>query len=74
VASCEACGNDCPDGAAFCGACGHSLGIMPEEPVNVTVRVIDSQPSGCLSGCWSCLTPTLAVLLIAVVVTWLASC
>jgi hypothetical protein len=74
VAGCEACGNDCPDGAAFCGTCGHRLGVMPEEPVNVTMRVVDPRPGGCLSGCWSCLTFAIAALVIVALVTWLFSC
>ena len=74
MASCEACGNDCLESAAFCGACGHRLGVTPEEPVNITVRVVDPQPSGCLSGCWSCFTMAIAVVAIVVLVTWLFSC
>ena len=73
MARCEACGNECPGGAAFCGACGHRLGVEPEEPVNVTVRVVDS-PSGVFGGCLSCLTWVIAVLVVAVLVVWLFSC
>ena len=74
MASCEACGNDCPEGATFCGACGHRLGLKPHEPVTVTVRVVERQPSGCLGGCWSCLTVAIAVLAIIALVAWLFSC
>ena len=70
MASCEACGNECPVGAAFCGACGHRLGEQPEEPVTVNVRLVDS-PS---SGCWSCFTTALAVLVMVVFVAWIFSC
>jgi hypothetical protein len=74
VARCEACGNDCPDGATYCGACGHRLGVAPEEPLTINVRVVDPQPAGCLSGCWSCFTIALALLVIFVLVAWLFSC
>ena len=58
----------------FCGACGHRLGVTPEEPVNITVRVVDPQPSGCLSGCWSCFTMAIAVVVTILLVTWFFSC
>lgn len=56
MASCEACGNECPDDdAAFCAACGHRLGEQPEEPITVNVRLVDSP----LRGCWAYFTITL---------------
>jgi len=70
VAICEACGNESPEGAAYCGACGHRLGEQPEEPVIVNVRVADS-PFG---GCWSCFTTALAVLVLVGFALWLLSC
>ena len=74
MASCEACGTDCPEGAAFCRVRGHRLGVAPEEPVDITVRVVDPQQSGCLGGCWSCITLAIATVVIIALVTWLFSC
>jgi len=70
VASCEACGTECPAGAAFCAVCGHRLGVAPEEPINVNVRVVDSAFSGCLS----CFTTAVAVVVLIFVVLWIFSC
>ncbi len=74
MASCEACGNQCPVGAAFCAACGHRLGETPAEPVTVNVRLVDS-PS---SGCWSCFTTAVAVVVLVFfvlfLVAWIFSC
>ena len=69
VASCQACGNECPSGAAFCAACGHRLGVASEEPINVNVRV-DSACSSCLS----CLTTAVAVVVLIFFVLWIFSC
>lgn len=70
VATCEACGAGCPEGAAFCGACGHRLGTQPGEPVNVTVRLA----GGLFSDCLSCLTWAVAVVTLIFLVLWLFSC
>lgn len=70
MATCEACGNECPSGAAFCGACGHRLGEQPEEPVNVNVRLVDSPGSGCCS----CLTTAVAAVVLVGFVLWIFSC
>jgi hypothetical protein len=70
MATCEACGNLCPAGAAFCGACGHRLGQAPAEPVVVTVKVADSP----WSSFWSCLTTGAAVFVLIMLVLWLLSC
>ena len=70
VASCEACGNECPAGAAFCAACGHRLGEAPAEPVTVNVRLVDSPARGCLS----CFTTAVAVVVLVFFVLWIFSC
>ena len=74
MTSCEACGNECPAGAAFCAACGHRLGEKPAEPVNVNVRLVDSP----LRGCWSCFTTAVAVVVLVFfvlfLVAWIFSC
>jgi rRNA maturation endonuclease Nob1 len=70
MARCEACDNECPEGAAFCGVCGHRLGERPAEPLTVNVRVVDSPFGGCLS----CLSTAVAIVVIVFVVAWLFSC
>jgi len=70
VATCEACGNECPAGAAFCAACGHRLGVASEEPINVNVRLVDSAFSSCLS----CFTTAVAVVVLIFFVLWIFSC
>ncbi len=70
MATCEACGNQCPEGAAFCGACGHRLGEQPREPVNVNLRLVDSPRSGCLS----CFTTAVGLVALAFLVLWIFSC
>ena len=70
MASCEACGNECPGGAVFCAACGHRLGEQPAEPINVNVSLVDAP----LHGCWTCFTTVLAVLVLIVFVAWIFSC
>ncbi len=70
VASCEACGNECPAGAAFCAACGHRLGVAPEEPINVNVRLVGSAFGSCLS----CFTNAVAVVVLIFFVLWIFSC
>jgi hypothetical protein len=74
VAICGACGNDCPEVAAFCGARGHRLGVTPAEPVTLTVPVVDPQPGGCLCGCCSLFAVAIAIVVIIALVTWLFSC
>lgn len=58
MATCEACGTECPADAAFCGACGHRLGSEPQEPVVVNVRVVDSV----WHNFWSCLSTVAGLL------------
>ena len=70
MASCEACGNECPAGAAFCAVCGHRLGDRPGEPVTVKVRLVDAPSSGCLS----CFTTAVAVVVLVFFVLWIFSC
>ncbi len=70
MARCEACGVECPEGAAFCGACGHRLGRQPQEPVDVTVRLVGSLFSDCLS----CFTWVVGVVAVLFLVVWLFSC
>lgn len=70
MTTCEACGTRCPEGAAYCGACGHRLGQQPEEPAVVNVRVVNSWWDGCI-GCnsWA-----VGVVVILVLVGWIFSC
>ena len=70
MASCEACGNECPAGAGFCAACGHRLGDRPAEPITVNLRLVDAPQRGCCS----CFTTALAVLVLLVFVVWIFSC
>jgi hypothetical protein len=70
VATCEACGNECPSSATFCAACGHRLGEKPEEPVTINLRIVDPP----LHGCWSCFTTAVAVVVLVFFVLWIFSC
>lgn len=70
MATCEACGNECPADAAFCGACGHRLGGEPQEPVLLEVRVGKSS----WDSFWSCLSTAMAVLALIALVLWVFSC
>jgi hypothetical protein len=70
VASCEACGTQCPAGAAYCGVCGHRLGEQPAEPVTVNVRLVDSPRRGCVS----CFTAAVGVVAVLFLILWIFSC
>ena len=70
MASGEACGNDCPVGAGYCAACGHRLGVAPEEPINVNVHLVDSAFGSCLS----CFTTAVAVVVLVFFVLSIFSC
>ncbi|MEE4276524.1 MAG: zinc ribbon domain-containing protein [Thermoleophilia bacterium] len=70
MATCEACGTECPPGAAFCSACGHRLGSRPGEPPVVNVRVVNSA----WDSCWSCFGTALGVLILIGLAAWLFSC
>lgn len=70
MAVCEACGGECPDGAAFCGACGHRLGSEPQEPVVVNVRV----GASAWDSFWSCLSTAIGILVLFFLAFWLFSC
>ena len=70
VASCEACGNESPEVAAFCGGCGHRLGETPQEPIKVNLRVVNSACSGCLS----CFTTAVTVVVLIFFALWIFSC
>jgi len=70
VASCEACGAECPVGAAYCGVCGHRLGKRPEEPVVVNVRVVNS----CWDGCVGCFAWVVGAIVILALIGWIFSC
>lgn len=70
VLICEACGSECPEGAAYCGACGHHLGDAPEEPLIVEVRGRATPSCGCLD----CLTTVVVVLVLVFLALWLFSC
>jgi ferredoxin len=70
VTGCEACGADCPESAAYCGACGHRLGRQPEERVVVNVRVVNSWWDGCIG----CLSWAVAVVVIIALIGWIFSC
>ena len=70
MSSCEACGTECPEGAAYCGACGHRLGRPPDEPVVVNVRVVNSFWDGCI-GCFSWAVGVVAIVFL---IAWIFSC
>ena len=70
LASCEAYGNECAAGAAFCLACGHRLAEQPEEPITVNVRLVDAPLRGCLSS----FTTAVAVVVLVFFVHWIFSC
>ena len=70
MSSCEACGTECPESAAYCRACGHRLGRQPEEPLVVTVRVVDSSWDGCIG----CISWAVGVTVIVFLITWALGC
>jgi hypothetical protein len=70
MTTCEACGTECPEGAAYCGACGHQLGQRPQEPLVVNVRVVNSWWDGCIG----CVSWAVGIAVIMFLVAWLFSC
>jgi hypothetical protein len=75
VAACERCGTQAPAGALYCAACGHRLGLPPEQPTLIQVQQPDCSPlrsawDGCL-GCFSWIAVGILVLLL---VGWILSC
>lgn len=75
MTTCGVCGRACPDGDAFCGACGHPLAgtpapSQPVEPPVVNVRVVNSFWDSCVG----CVGWVVGVAAIAVFVGWIAGC
>ena len=80
MTTCAVCGREWPDDHAYCGACGHRLGVapaqldewqsqQPHEPTVVNVRVLNSLWDSCLS----CFSWVVGIVAIVFVVTWIFS-